>query len=56
MRTLTVGLTYLFDQEGNTNWGVVMAAALFVIVPLLVIFAWAQRHIIEGIAAGATKG
>jgi sn-glycerol 3-phosphate transport system permease protein len=56
MRTLTVGLTYLFDQEGNTNWGIVMAAALFVIVPLLVIFAWAQRHIIEGIAAGATKG
>jgi len=56
MRTLTVGLTYLFDQEGNTNWGIVMSAALFVIVPLLVIFAWAQRHIIEGIAAGATKG
>jgi len=56
MRTLTVGLTYLFDQEGNTDWGVVMAASMFVIVPLLVIFAWAQRHIIEGIAAGATKG
>ena len=30
--------------------------AVFVIVPLLVIFAWAQKHIIEGIAAGATKG
>jgi sn-glycerol 3-phosphate transport system permease protein len=56
MRTLTVGLTYLFDQEGNTNWGPVMAASLFVIAPLLLIFAWAQRHIIEGIAAGATKG
>lgn len=56
MRTLTVGLTYLFDQEGNTSWGPVMAASLFVIAPLLVIFAWAQRHIIEGIAAGATKG
>jgi sn-glycerol 3-phosphate transport system permease protein len=56
MRTLTVGLTYLFDQEGNTDWGVVMAASMFVIVPLLLIFAWAQRHIIEGIAAGATKG
>ena len=56
MRTLTVGLTYLFDQEGNTAWGPVMAASIFVIVPLLVIFAWAQRHIIEGIAAGATKG
>jgi len=56
MRTLTVGLTYLFDQEGNTDWGIVMAASIFVIAPLLVIFAWAQRHIIEGIAAGATKG
>ncbi|MFT4037977.1 MAG: carbohydrate ABC transporter permease [Thermomicrobiales bacterium] len=56
MRPLTVGLTYLFDQEGNTQWGPVMAAVIFVIAPLLVIFAWAQRHIIEGIAAGATKG
>jgi sn-glycerol 3-phosphate transport system permease protein len=56
MRPLTVGLTYLFDQEGNTRWGPVMAASIFVIAPLLIIFAWAQRHIIEGIAAGATKG
>ncbi len=56
MRTLTVGLTYLFDQEGNTEWGIVMAGAIFVIVPLLVIFVWAQKHIIEGITAGATKG
>ena len=56
MRTLTVGITYLFDQEGNTDWGVVMAAAIFVILPLLVVFLWAQRHIIAGITAGATKG
>ena len=56
MRTLTVGLTYLVDQEGNTEWGVVMAAAIFVIAPLLLIFVWAQKHIIEGITAGATKG
>jgi sn-glycerol 3-phosphate transport system permease protein len=56
MRTLTVGITYLFDQEGNTDWGVVMAASIFVILPLLVVFIWAQRHIIAGITAGATKG
>jgi sn-glycerol 3-phosphate transport system permease protein len=56
MRTLTVGISYLFDQEGNTDWGVVMAASIFVILPLLVVFVWAQRHIIEGITAGATKG
>lgn len=56
MRTLTVGITYLFDQEGNTQWGVVMAAAIFVILPLLVIYIFAQKYIISGLTAGATKG
>lgn len=56
MRTLTVGLTYLFDSEGNTQWGVVMAGTVFVLAPLIIIFIWAQRFIIEGITSGATKG
>ena len=56
MRTLTVGISSLYDLEGNTQWGVVMAATIFVIFPLLVIFVFAQRFIIEGLTAGATKG
>ncbi|HET8521759.1 MAG TPA: carbohydrate ABC transporter permease [Thermomicrobiales bacterium] len=56
VRPLTVGISYLFDSEGNTDWGVVMAATVFVIMPLLIVFLWAQRYIIEGITAGATKG
>jgi sn-glycerol 3-phosphate transport system permease protein len=56
MRPLTVGLTYLVNRESNTQWGQVMAATVFVIVPLLIVFAFAQRLIIEGITAGATKG
>ena len=56
MRTLTVGLTYLFDSEGNTQWGVVMAGTIFVLAPLIAVFIWAQRFIIEGITSGATKG
>lgn len=57
MRTLTVGITVLFDQEGtNTDWGMVMAASIFVIFPLIVIFMFVQRFIIEGLTAGATKG
>jgi len=35
---------------------VVMAATIFVVLPLLVVFLWAQKHIIEGLTAGATKG
>ena len=56
MRILTIGITYLFDAEGNNDWGVIMAATFFVVVPLLVIFLFAQRFIIEGLTAGATKG
>src|SRR5215216_5266850 len=56
MRPITVGIAKFFDNEGNTNWGVVMAGTVFVIAPLIVVYVWAQRHIIEGITAGATKG
>jgi sn-glycerol 3-phosphate transport system permease protein len=56
MRTLPIGIFWLLDQEGNTQWGVVMAGSLFVILPLIAVFLWAQRHIVEGIAAGAIKG
>jgi sn-glycerol 3-phosphate transport system permease protein len=56
MRTLPIGVSRMLDQEGNTQWGVVMAGAIYVILPLLIVFLWAQRHIVEGIAAGAVKG
>lgn len=56
MRPLTVGIYFLFDQEGNTAWGVVMAGTIFVVLPVLVLFLLVQRHIVEGIAAGAVKG
>jgi sn-glycerol 3-phosphate transport system permease protein len=57
MRPLAVGVTFLFDPEGSsTQWGQVMVGAFFVIVPLVIVYVWAQRYIIEGITAGATKG
>ena len=56
MRTLTVGISSIYDLEGNTQWGVVMAATVFVLFPLLVVFVFVQRFIIEGLTAGATKG
>jgi sn-glycerol 3-phosphate transport system permease protein len=56
MRTLPIGISRLRDSEGSIDWGVVMAGVIYVIAPLLVVFFWAQRHIVEGIAAGAVKG
>lgn len=56
MRTLPIGIFWLLDQEGVTNWGVVMAGTLFVVAPIILVFLWAQRYIVEGIAAGSVKG
>ena len=55
MRTLPIGLLFLRSQEGYSNWGVIMAGAVFVSLPMLIIFFLAQKRIIGGLAAGALK-
>ena len=56
MRTLPIGIFTLFQQEGVTVWGAVMAGAIFVVLPVVLLYVWAQRYIVEGISAGAVKG
>jgi sn-glycerol 3-phosphate transport system permease protein len=56
MRTLSVGIALLFQKETGTVWGLVMAGTLYVVMPVLILFLIVQRHIVEGIAAGAVKG
>jgi sn-glycerol 3-phosphate transport system permease protein len=56
MRTLPIGIYWLRNSEGVTDWGVVMAGSLFLILPVMLGFIWAQRYIVDGIAAGAVKG
>jgi sn-glycerol 3-phosphate transport system permease protein len=56
MRTLSVGIALLFAKETGTQWGMVMAGTIFVVLPVLMLFLLLQRHIVEGIAAGAVKG
>jgi multiple sugar transport system permease protein/sn-glycerol 3-phosphate transport system permease protein len=56
MRVLPVGLLMLKSDEGYTDWGAVMAATCFVVIPVLVVFFFAQRQIVAGLTQGATKG
>jgi sn-glycerol 3-phosphate transport system permease protein len=56
MRPITVGLRFLSDAEGNNNWGVIMAGTTLVVLPMLVVYTFLQRYIIDGLTAGATKG
>lgn len=56
MRVLPIGIRRLMVEEGTVAWGNVMAGAIFVVVPIVIIFLYAQRYIVDGIAAGAVKG
>lgn len=56
MRVLPIGIYWLMVEEGTVEWGVVMAGTLFVVLPVVLIFLYAQQYIVEGIAAGAVKG
>lgn len=55
--TVTVGLTLLQNSEpGAVAWGVLMAGAVIVILPILIIFALLQRYIVAGLTQGAVTG
>ncbi|MEE2521176.1 carbohydrate ABC transporter permease [Pseudarthrobacter sp. J75] len=55
--TLPVGLTLLQNSESNAEgWGIMMAGAVLVILPVLVIFAMLQRYIVAGLTQGSVTG
>lgn len=56
MMTLPVGLTLLQNNDGVTNWGVLMAGTLLVTVPVLIAFFALQKRIIAGLTAGGVTG
>ncbi|SCK26845.1 carbohydrate ABC transporter permease [Streptomyces sp. WMMB 322] len=45
-----------FISSFNIDWGSMSAAAVLTILPTMVLFAFASRHIVQGLTAGATKG
>ncbi|MES2461032.1 MAG: carbohydrate ABC transporter permease [Armatimonadota bacterium] len=54
-KTLAVGLT-AFKSLHGTEYHLLMAASVAVLLPILIIFFCAQRYFVEGIQSGAVKG
>ncbi len=54
--TLALGLQFLQSRAGDTPWNQLMAAATLIILPVLVLFLFAQRTFIRGIATTGLKG
>ncbi len=38
------------------QWNLILAAALLAIIPIIILFLFAQKHIMKGVIDGAVKG
>lgn len=56
MQTLAIGLYSYFSVHSSTQWGLLMAAAMVMITPVLILFFVAQRTFIQGISMTGSKG
>lgn len=54
-RTLTPGIS-LFKGLYQTDWGSMMAASVLSVLPIVILFVFLQRYLVEGMTAGAVKG
>ncbi|MDQ0230396.1 sn-glycerol 3-phosphate transport system permease protein [Metabacillus malikii] len=55
VRTVQIGLKQLQSQEISTEWGVVMAAVVVVILPTLLLLFLGQKRLQKGLTQGAIK-
>ena len=54
--TLPLGMIYLRGQDGVTNSGVLMAAIVLNLMPVLIFFLIFQRRLVEGVTLSGLKG
>ncbi|MBA3952735.1 MAG: carbohydrate ABC transporter permease, partial [Rubrobacter sp.] len=45
-----------FQSSFSRDWGLTSAAAIFIILPIIVLFLFLQRRFINGLTAGGLKG
>ena len=55
MRTLSAGLLFMVGQY-EIQWGQLSAGVIISTVPVAIPFTYLQRHLIQGLSAGAVKG
>jgi multiple sugar transport system permease protein len=55
MRTVQIGLKFFVGQEGSSQWALLMAAAVFVTLPIVVVYLIVQKQFVQGIAGTGIK-
>ena len=54
-RTIPVALKSLIGQLG-VQWDLLTAGGILTIIPVCIMFFFAQKRLVEGLTAGAVKG
>ncbi|PKO14073.1 MAG: carbohydrate ABC transporter permease [Chloroflexi bacterium HGW-Chloroflexi-10] len=54
-RTLPIAI-YSFQGQHGTEWGLVFAAMLIALVPIMIVFLSMQKYFVSGLTTGAFKG
>ena len=55
-RTIPIAVQYLKGGYGSVDMGAMMGALVLSIIPIVIFYLCCQKHIIEGVVAGAVKG
>lgn len=55
-KTIPIVIQGLIGSNGNRDMGAQMAMLVLAIIPIVLFYLVAQKHIVEGVAAGAVKG
>lgn len=55
VRTLPIGIAMLKEAEGGVAWNVVMAGNVILVLPILIVFFFAQRQIIKAFTYSGVK-
>lgn len=56
VRPVQIGIKMLITQEGSSDWNLVMAAVVLILLPTLLLLFFGLKWIREGLTAGAVKG
>ncbi|BBF45248.1 N-acetyl-D-glucosamine ABC transport system, permease protein 2 [Lachnospiraceae bacterium KM106-2] len=55
LKTLQLGLA-TFKREFDTDYGAIMAGTVISLIPVVIVYAFAQKYIVEGVASTGIKG
>jgi len=55
IRPITIGVARLKDTEGNDQWNLIMAGNMFLVLPILLMYVFASKYIINSFAYSGIK-